>query len=228
MTPDPAAGASHGTVDPAFVQFVAQLQPPPANDTPLPQQPLDELRALAPDSDLVQRFTAAATEGGWQVHGATATTLAEVIAGILPPPDAGHLVLEPLSASALDDERAAALQNLLTARGYDLRRGHDDPTLFDSAAAITGVRAAIAENGMIVVHSGPQTARGMSLIPPIHVAIIATHQIMADLFDYFATLAPPLPTNITFITGPSKTADIEGVLVTGIHGPRTVHAVLVT
>ena len=61
-------------------------------------------------------------------------------------------------------------------------------------------------------------------------AIIADTQIVADLFDAFERLSTtgPLPANVNFITGPSKTADIEGVLVTGMHGPGEVHIVVVS
>jgi L-lactate utilization protein LutC len=64
---------------------------------------------------------------------------------------------------------------------------------------------------------------------PVHVAVVGEWQIVPDLFDFFESLAagPNLPANVNLITGPSKTADIEGVLVTGMHGPGQVHIVLV-
>ena len=70
-------------------------------------------------------------------------------------------------------------------------------------------------------------ARGASLIPPVHIALLDRTQIVGDLFDYFDRLASTgLPANINLITGPSKTADIEGILITGVHGPGVVHVLL--
>ena len=69
--------------------------------------------------------------------------------------------------------------------------------------------------------------RGASLIPPVHIAVVAQAQIVPDLCDYFGGLGLSLPANINVITGPSKTADIEGILITGVHGPGDVHVALV-
>ena len=113
--------------------------------------------------------------------------------------------------------------------GVTVTRRRDDETLFSVDAAITGVRAAVAETGTLVCSAGSQSARGSSLIPPIHIALVDARQLHADLFDLFDWLGQQdeLPSNVNLITGPSKTADIEGVLVTGVHGPGVVHIVLV-
>ena len=86
---------------------------------------------------------------------------------------------------------------------------------------------AIAESGSVVCQTGPATRRVASLIPPMHVAVVGRSQIVPDLCDFFDGLQPPLPSNINLITGPSKTADIEGTLVTGVHGPGDVHVLVV-
>jgi L-lactate dehydrogenase complex protein LldG len=64
----------------------------------------------------------------------------------------------------------------------------------------------------------------------VHVAIIEPSQLIPDLFDVFEKLDPEkdaLPTNVTLITGPSKTGDIQLKLTTGVHGPGEVHALVV-
>ena len=70
-----------------------------------------------------------------------------------------------------------------------------------------------------------------SLLPPLHVAIVAAEQVLPDLFDLFDKLREAghdaLPSNLTLITGPSKTGDIELTLTTGVHGPGEWHVVVV-
>ncbi len=101
---------------------------------------------------------------------------------------------------------------------------------YDVDAGITTVEAALAETGTIIVSSGPGCSRGTFLVPPIHIAVLGAGDILADMIDYWKR--PPAhgrrrPAATVFITGPSKTADIEGVLVTGVHGPREVHVLVV-
>jgi L-lactate utilization protein LutC len=102
-----------------------------------------------------------------------------------------------------------------------------DDAMFSADVGITSAAAAIAETGSLVCTSGPDCWRGLSLIPPIHVAVIRADQILPDLLDWFSGPPEPLPANITLISGPSKTADIEGILITGVHGPGEVHVVVV-
>ena len=71
----------------------------------------------------------------------------------------------------------------------------------------------------------------MSLLPPMHIAVVERRQIVPDLFDAFQFLAAGgldnLPSNITWITGPSKTGDIELQLTTGVHGPGKWRVIIV-
>jgi L-lactate utilization protein LutC len=126
-------------------------------------------------------------------------------------------------------QRIDQLEQHLIGEGVSVTHATDDQALFAVDAAITGVAAAIAETGTVVCESGPTVARGSSLIPPIHVAVVAAGQLLPDLYDYLEELSQrrDLPANVNVITGPSKTADIEGVLVTGVHGPGDLHLVLV-
>ncbi len=103
-----------------------------------------------------------------------------------------------------------------------------DDAIFAADVGITGVYAAVAETGSLVCTSGPDQWRGLSLIPPAHIAIVRAQQIVPDLLDLFTTGLPDsLPANLTLISGPSKTADIEGILITGVHGPGQVHVIVV-
>jgi L-lactate dehydrogenase complex protein LldG len=95
-----------------------------------------------------------------------------------------------------------------------------------AGCGITSCDCAVAETGSLMVCSRPGQERVASLLPPWHVALVAESQIVPDLFDAFARLGVgnearslDLPSNVTFITGPSKTGDIELELTTGVHGP---------
>lgn len=105
----------------------------------------------------------------------------------------------------------------------------DKSEVFAADLGVSGVDYLIAETGSIVMLTRPEQPRSLSLLPPIHVAVARREQIVEDLFDLFEEeLAgqQALPAGVTIITGPSKTGDIELKLVTGVHGPGEVHAIL--
>jgi L-lactate dehydrogenase complex protein LldG len=154
--------------------------------------------------------------------------------------DAGRRALEVLSAlgarrvvSAITGV-AMGIMPALHAGGLDLAPWPTavgfDP-LYDIDVGVTGVEAAIAETGTLVCWSTVVCGRGLSLVPPVHLAVVCRSDLVPDLIDYFARHAREpyvtLPSSIVLITGPSKTADIEGVLITGVHGPREVHILLI-
>jgi L-lactate dehydrogenase complex protein LldG len=88
---------------------------------------------------------------------------------------------------------------------------------------VTEVTYAVAETGSLIIRATPQHGRALSLVPPVHVAVVQPKQILPDLVDLFEQLAREGADNTVIITGPSKTADIELTLVTGVHGPGVVH-----
>ena len=96
---------------------------------------------------------------------------------------------------------------------------------------ITSVDVAIAETATLLVCARPGQERVASLLPPMHVAIVERSQIVPDLLDAFQMLhergLSNLPSNITLITGPSKTGDIELQLTTGVHGPGKWRVIIV-
>jgi len=100
----------------------------------------------------------------------------------------------------------------------------------DAGIGISGVDYALADTGTLVVLSGPGHARSVSLVTPVHVALVKEEQLLADLNDLFPLLKErgSLSSAIALITGPSRTADIEMTLVVGVHGPQQLHVVLLT
>jgi L-lactate dehydrogenase complex protein LldG len=109
--------------------------------------------------------------------------------------------------------------------GFDARRW-DAMTLdelYDYDCGVTDVTYAVAESGSLVIRASAGHGRALSLVPPIHVAILEPKNFVPDLIDVFERLGKDGdPTSITFITGPSKTSDIEMNLVVGVHGPCKV------
>jgi L-lactate dehydrogenase complex protein LldG len=146
-------------------------------------------------------------------------------------------------ASALGADLGAAL----VARGLDV---HAMPADEASSAperervralvagadlGLTGVDLAIAETGTLVLVSGRGRPRSTSLLPPCHIALFdrsalveSLRQVGVFLEAWHADGAPPAGgAVINFITGPSRTADIELTLTRGVHGPKDVHAIFV-
>ena len=100
---------------------------------------------------------------------------------------------------------------------------------------ITSADFCIADSATMVLKTRPGQPRSTSLAPPIHVAVILLEQVLADLTELYALLRNDLAHDsegltrcMTFITGPSKTADIEATMVYGVHGPREVYIYVIT
>ncbi|MFQ3790144.1 LutC/YkgG family protein [Halomonas sp. A29] len=92
----------------------------------------------------------------------------------------------------------------------------------DTDAGLTSTRGAIAETGSLWLWPTPDEPRLLSLVPPIHIAVLDADAIEDTFFDVVEAhgWAGDMPTNALLISGPSKTADIEQTLAYGVHGPR--------
>jgi L-lactate dehydrogenase complex protein LldG len=101
------------------------------------------------------------------------------------------------------------------------------PEYASAQATVEEVSAAIAETGSIVCTSSGGKAVQASLLPSHHVAIVPRDKIFATLDDFIVEHAAAPPTNLTIITGPSRTADIELNLVIGVHGPERLDIIVV-
>ena len=105
------------------------------------------------------------------------------------------------------------------------------PTVGHDALGVTGCYCAIAETGTLVFVTGAETPTGTFLLPETHIAIVRADQIVPAMEDAFARIraerGSAWPRAINFVSGPSRTGDIEQTIVLGAHGPRRLHLVLV-
>ena len=98
-------------------------------------------------------------------------------------------------------------------------------------ASITDCEFLVARTGTIVMSAAQQSGRTVSVYAPVHICIAYTNQLLYDVKDALQKIKEKyngnIPSLITFATGPSRTADIEKTLVTGVHGPKEVYCFLV-
>ena len=100
----------------------------------------------------------------------------------------------------------------------------------EDLVGITGAFCAVAETGSLLLLSSPDTFASASLLPETHIAILPASRIVAAMEDAFALVRNEhgeLPRATNFISGPSRTGDIEQTIVLGAHGPYRVHVLIV-
>ncbi len=121
-----------------------------------------------------------------------------------------------------------ALQEIL--KQYEYPYFETDKDFEQAEVGFTLCEALIARNGSILVSNGGAAGRRLSIYPNVHIVLAYTSQLVMDLKDGFKLLkyryGNQLPSLITTITGPSRTADIEKTLVLGAHGPKELFVFL--
>ena len=143
-----------------------------------------------------------------------------------------HPLIESLNLPAALSEQDVPVffSDLQNTDAESLRR-----RIIDSYIGITSADFCMADTATLVMRTRPGQARSVSLVPAIHIAVIELNRIIADLKELYALLKwdpqeskVGLTNCMTFICGPSKTADIEATMVYGAHGPREVHVYVIT
>lgn len=94
---------------------------------------------------------------------------------------------------------------------------------------VSGCLAAVAETGTLMIASGPDSPSTLNFLPDTHIAVVKASQVVASYEDGWDRLrgTGAMPRTVNFITGPSRTADIELKIQLGAHGPRRLHLVVV-
>jgi L-lactate utilization protein LutC len=98
-----------------------------------------------------------------------------------------------------------------------------------SEAGVTSAEYALAETGSLVLMASPENPRLASLLPLTHIAVLPLARLLSDIWEFYALHPRALDEtcSVVFVTGPSRTADIEQILIRGVHGPGHLHVVFV-
>jgi L-lactate dehydrogenase complex protein LldG len=164
-----------------------------------------------------------------EVWCADATAWPALLATALANAGVKRLLLDP--AGQAGAALAAALPTQIEAIGYDRPIEAWKAELFDTVdAGFTVARSGIAATGTLVLAPDAGSPRTVSLVPPLHIALVRASTLHADL--HLAARAERwsdgMPTNLVLISGPSKTSDIQQTLAYGAHGPRRLWVVIET
>ena len=138
-----------------------------------------------------------------------------------------------LSAAYFPDARAELAAHGFSARALDVpadpaARRETLSAVSGIKIGITGAMAGIADTGTLVIPAGDGRGRLASLLPPAHIALLHLRDLYPSLMAFIAANpnAARNTANLNFISGPSRTADIEQTLTLGVHGPKFVHVIL--
>jgi len=146
----------------------------------------------------------------------------------------GHCVIATDVTDALKQiitdlaPRRIAISDQVHLEGIEVAVAPNAHDIFSFDVGISTAQAAIAETGTLVLDSAAERHRLVSLVPPVHIAIISASKIHETLGEVLALLqsAGEISPTVTFITGPSRTADIELTLAIGVHGPQQLYVIV--
>lgn len=198
--------------DQIFSRVHAALAPLPQR-APLPDWDRDliRLRNAQPAVDLWAQFA----ERLRAVNGTPLAAVAELVA-LLEKNQWTHGYCDPALWPRLQGAFPA---------GITVETTFDRTRVDDYAFGITAAAGAIAETGTLILTDTGTSSRLAALAPWLHVAVLSRATIFPDITA--AVGAMPADPNVIWVTGPSKTADVEGILIEGVHGPGIQVALLV-
>lgn len=158
-----------------------------------------------------------------EVHRCTEDSWVDRLAEVLTTRGARNLLIPKEHSIGLRLRTEAQREDLPNLLIYDEPIESWQSVLFnDVDASITSTRGGIAETGSLILWPTPDEPRLMSLVAPIHIAVLRADELYTTLHDamHAQNWASGMPTNALLISGPSKTADIEQTLAYGVHGPK--------
>ena len=217
--------------------------PTDAPHTPLPGGDGDALPTTSPPStaDLIQQFAAAFQAVGGHLHRASSS--AEVAAQVVDMArgwDTHSIVVTRHPAVIAIPPALPASGAQVTVVGFAsgetptrAQRDAQRAVMAQADMVVSGADYAIADTGTLVMVAGGHNPRAATLLPPFHVAVLDPISLLPGMADFVSHFkADHLHrghldvSGVTFISGPSRTADIEQTLSVGVHGPGEVHVIL--
>lgn len=190
---------------------------------------------------LVEELAASAQAAGWIVHRAgpaDAAAYVRRVAGNLESTSvlrSDHAVLDEIGLETAFEGSSIALRRIAyeeSGKSRDAQRVKFREDMIVADIGVTGVSHAVAETGSVSISAGRGVSRLISLLPPVHVAVVRTDRIVPSLDELFSLRRSEFLERgsldyANIISGPSRSADIEQTLIKGMHGPREVHMVIV-
>ncbi len=195
----------------------------------------------AQKDSLIEELVASAEVAGWIVTRASPSDAATYVRRVAETLEStsvlrsDHAVLDEIGLEEAFGGSAIALQRIAyeeSGRSRDLQRAKFREDMIVADIGVTGVSHAIAETGSVSIAAGRGVSRLISLLPPVHIAVVRPEQIVPSLDELFSIRRSEFLERgsldyANIISGPSRSADIEQTLVKGMHGPREVHMVIV-
>jgi L-lactate dehydrogenase complex protein LldG len=213
--------------DAARGRILARLRAAPRDEAPA--RPAWAPTTYATPDERIAQFGAMLKASHAEVYEVGPTTWPARLRSILAN-RVGTLLFAPTTEAGRQLANAWAGQDGPTLLPYDRPVEELKPRLVNEvAAAVTATLGGVAETGSLVLWPTPEEPRLMSLLPPIHVALVDTESVVDNLAQLITAKgwANRMPTNALLISGPSKTADIEQTLAYGVHGPKELIVLMV-
>jgi len=135
------------------------------------------------------------------------------------------LEIKPRRIAFSDSPISGEIRNSLQTNAVLLEKA-SAAELFDCDVGITSAQWGIAETGTLVLESECESSRLTSLVPGIHICLLEMQNIRQTMGEILDLVAGRLSPAVTFITGPSRTSDIELTLAIGVHGPRELYVIV--
>jgi len=136
-------------------------------------------------------------------------------------------IVKDLSATKIAISDSELVRRIVKVAGIEAIEDASREELFSSEIGITSAQSAIAETGTLVLESGAERHGLVSLVPPVHVCVLPARSIRGSMAEILELADTDAHRTITFITGASRTSDIELTLAIGVHGPGKLYVIVI-